>query len=191
MRLAIILGIAVAAVVAAGCAGTKPVPLVDDSAVRAAADEEARRKADEWARAQAEARAKAEAEAAAREARLRAEAGAVTQEVGPLGPVYFDYDDFQIRQDQQDVLAGQAEQLKGNPQTKLTLEGHCDERGTIEYNLALGQRRANSVKFYLVRAGVAADRLGLVSYGKQRPADAGHSEAAWAKNRRVEFVAAQ
>ena len=73
---------------------------------------------------------------------------------------------------------------------KVSVEGHCDERGTVEYNLALGQKRADSAKSFLVKAGIAADRLKTVSYGKERPADTGHSEAAWAKNRRVEIVAA-
>jgi peptidoglycan-associated lipoprotein len=67
------------------------------------------------------------------------------------------------------------------------LEGHCDERGTVEYNLSLGEKRAKAVKDYLVGLGISADRLSIISYGKERPADPGHNEEAWAKNRRVEF----
>jgi peptidoglycan-associated lipoprotein len=105
--------------------------------------------------------------------------------------VYFDFDRYTLREDQKVVLVGQAERIKASPKSKLILEGHCDERGTIEYNLALGQKRADSVKSFLVKSGVAAGQLTTVSYGKERPADPGHHEAAWAKNRRVELVPAE
>jgi peptidoglycan-associated lipoprotein len=75
-----------------------------------------------------------------------------------------------------------------NSQEKIVIEGHCDERGTAEYNIALGERRAKSVKRYLINLGVDSSQLSTISYGEERPADPGHNEAAWAKNRRAEFV---
>jgi len=189
-RVVLMCGLAAAALSFTGCAGNKPAPPPAET-VTAPTDEDAKRKAEEWARQQAEARAAAEREAAAREARLRADADAAAKAARSLSAVYFDYDDAQIRQDQVDALSEHAAKLKAVADVKLTLEGHCDERGTIEYNLALGQKRANSVKFFLVRAGVEPERLNLVSYGEQRPADPGHNEAAWSRNRRVEFAAQQ
>ncbi len=106
-----------------------------------------------------------------------------------LKPVYFDYDSEGLGDAALGVLAANAQWLKSHAGVRVQVEGHCDERGTIEYNLALGQRRARSVKDHLVRLGVAADRLDLISYGKERPAVDGHDEAAWAKNRRAEFRA--
>ncbi len=106
-----------------------------------------------------------------------------------LKPVYFDYDSEGLGDAALGVLSANAQWLKAHPGVRVQVEGHCDERGTIEYNLALGQRRARSVKDHLVRLGVAGDRLDLISYGKERPAVDGHDEAAWAKNRRVEFRA--
>jgi peptidoglycan-associated lipoprotein len=78
--------------------------------------------------------------------------------------------------------------LKKYPKVKVQIEGHCDERGTIEYNLALGERRANSTKKYLISLGISADRISTISYGKERPLDPGHNEEAWAKNRRAHIV---
>jgi peptidoglycan-associated lipoprotein len=98
--------------------------------------------------------------------------------------VYFDLDKSNIRSDQRATLENQAAWLKSYPQVRMTIEGHCDERGTREYNLALGERRANSVKDFLVALGINPDRLQTVSYGKERPVALGHDEAAWAQNRR-------
>jgi peptidoglycan-associated lipoprotein len=78
--------------------------------------------------------------------------------------------------------------LRKNPQWQVTVEGHCDERGTAEYNLALGERRALAARTYLVSLGIPADKVKTVSYGKEFPFDAGHDEAAWTKNRRAHFV---
>lgn len=103
--------------------------------------------------------------------------------------VYFDLDKYDIRPDAKPLLAEAARLMRQYPQISLRLEGHCDERGTVEYNLALGERRANAVRDYLVGLGVERSRLATVSYGKERPADIGHDEAAWARNRRVEFWA--
>jgi peptidoglycan-associated lipoprotein len=106
----------------------------------------------------------------------------------PLKPVFFDYDSSDLTGDGQNVLKADAEVLKSNPTWAITIEGHCDERGTAEYNLALGERRAVAARAYLVSLGISADRLKTVSYGKEFPFDPGHDEAAWAKNRRAHFV---
>ena len=110
------------------------------------------------------------------------------QAPAPLKDVFFDYDKASIRDDQKAALTDNAGWLKGNTGAKVLLEGHCDERGTAEYNLALGERRAKAVKDYLVAAGVAADRVSTISYGKERPFVLGHDESAWKWNRRGHFV---
>jgi peptidoglycan-associated lipoprotein len=103
--------------------------------------------------------------------------------------VYFDFDKSDLRQDARDVLSKNAETiLKSLAGAKIQIEGHCDERGSAEYNLALGERRAKSVQKYLTTLGVKGDTLSTISYGKEKPAVAGSDEAAWAKNRRAEFV---
>jgi peptidoglycan-associated lipoprotein len=106
----------------------------------------------------------------------------------PLKPVFFDYDSAELSPAAKSALDENAGVLKKYGTWMLTIEGHCDERGTPEYNLALGERRAVAALTYLVALGVAADRLRTVSYGKEFPFDAGHDEAAWAKNRRAHFV---
>lgn len=103
--------------------------------------------------------------------------------------VYFDFDKSDLRQDARDVLSKNAETiLKSLAGAKIKIEGHCDERGSAEYNLALGERRATSVQKYLTTLGVKGDSLSIISYGKEKPAVVGSDEAAWAKNRRAEFV---
>ncbi len=104
-----------------------------------------------------------------------------------MKPVYFDFDKSNLRPDAIEQLNKNGEVMKKNLEFVYQLAGHCDERGTQEYNLALGERRALSVRDYLISVGVPADRLVTISYGEEKPADAGHDEAAWAKNRRVEF----
>ena len=106
----------------------------------------------------------------------------------PLKPVFFDYDSAELSPAAKSALDENAGVLKKYGAWVLTIEGHCDERGTPEYNLALGERRAVAARTYLVALGVAADRLRTVSYGKEFPFDAGHDEGAWAKNRRAHFV---
>ena len=105
-----------------------------------------------------------------------------------LKPAFFDYDKADLRGDARDVLAANAAWLKSHPTILFTIEGHCDERGTAQYNLALGDRRANAAKEYLVSLGIASDRITAISYGKEKPLDTGHSEEAWAKNRRAHIV---
>jgi peptidoglycan-associated lipoprotein len=126
------------------------------------------------------------------EERIRAEAAAKQAEMMRRKfineDVYFDYDSSAITEYAQGVLAAKAEWLRANPSSYALIEGHCDERGTNEYNLALGDRRANTVKNYLVALGISSQRLRTVSYGEERPANPAHTEEAWAKNRRAHFV---
>lgn len=102
--------------------------------------------------------------------------------------VYFEFDSSALMSDAQDVLRRKAAWLRENADVSVIVEGHCDERGTNEYNMALGDRRAESAKQYLMDLGISAQRLQTISYGEERPVDPGHNEAAWAKNRRAHFV---
>jgi len=97
--------------------------------------------------------------------------------------VYFDFDRSDIRADAQPILAGQAEWLQRYPAVRVRIEGNCDERGTREYNFALGARRADAVRDFLVDHGIAPGRIATISYGKEQPIDPGHDETAWAKDR--------
>ncbi len=106
----------------------------------------------------------------------------------PLKPLFYGLDQSEVDAAGQQVLQGNADVLKKYGSWQITVEGHCDERGTAEYNLALGERRAVAARNYLVSLGIAADRIKTVSYGKEFPFDAAHTEAAWAKNRRAHFV---
>lgn len=105
--------------------------------------------------------------------------------------VYFDYDKSDIKADAKPVLEKKAEFLRAHSQYKVNIEGYCDERGTNEYNMALGERRAKAAMKYLNALGISANRMSTISYGEERPADPGHNEAAWAKNRRAEFKLAK
>jgi len=108
-----------------------------------------------------------------------------------LKSIYFDYDKALLTDEARRTLNENAAWLKANAGSRLMIEGHCDERGTSEYNLALGDRRAKSVRDYLVAAGVDGGRLRTISYGKERPLDPGHDEAAWRANRRAQFTLSQ
>jgi peptidoglycan-associated lipoprotein len=103
--------------------------------------------------------------------------------------IFFDYDKANLREDARLTLEGNARSLVQHPEVKVLLEGHCDERGTVEYNLALGDRRAQSVKDFLVEFGVDARRVTTISYGEERPFAQGHDESAWSQCRRVHFAA--
>ncbi len=105
-----------------------------------------------------------------------------------LKDIHFDFDRYNVRVGEAEILRENSALLKKYPGMKLQIEGHCDERGTGEYNLALGERRANSVKKYLASLGVEPGRISTISYGEERPFDQGHNEEAWAKNRRAHFV---
>ncbi len=106
-----------------------------------------------------------------------------------LRRIHFDTDKWNIREDAREILKKNAEILKEHPDLNIVIEGHCDERNTEEYNLALGERRAEATKDYLVKLGVDADRIFTISYGEERPIAFGHDEESWQKNRRAEFKA--
>ena len=105
-----------------------------------------------------------------------------------LKDIHFEFDKYDIRRVDEEILKENAVLLKKNPKMKVQIEGHCDERGTVEYNLALGERRASNTKKYLVFLGIPSDRISTISYGKERPLDKGHHEEAWARNRRAHVV---
>jgi peptidoglycan-associated lipoprotein len=110
---------------------------------------------------------------------------------GGLNDIFFDFDKYAIRAGDAEILKKDLDWFKMNPGKKVRIEGHCDERGTVEYNLVLGQKRADSTKGYLVNLGVDGKMLETVSYGKERPFEPAHNEAAWAKNRRAHFLPVQ
>ncbi|MEW6584881.1 MAG: peptidoglycan-associated lipoprotein Pal [Nitrospirota bacterium] len=110
------------------------------------------------------------------------------EERGLFEDVYFDYDKYDVRDDAKPILQKVASWLLKNTKAKLSVEGHCDERGTNEYNLALGDRRAKAVRDYLIALGVGSGRIEMVSYGEEKPACAEQTESCWAKNRRSHFV---
>ena len=103
-------------------------------------------------------------------------------------PAFFDFDSFALRDDARTALDRDARMLRDNRGTHVTIEGHCDERGTVEYNQALGEKRAQAARDYLVAAGIEASRIQIISYGKERPFAEGHDESAWQQNRRSHFV---
>jgi peptidoglycan-associated lipoprotein len=111
------------------------------------------------------------------------------REVPALDDIYFDFDKSDIRPDAVRMLDANIDWMKSHPTALILIEGHCDERGTNEYNLALGERRAQATLKYLVSRGVAESRITTISYGEERPVCAGHTEACWAKNRRAHFLA--
>jgi peptidoglycan-associated lipoprotein len=114
-----------------------------------------------------------------------------TGEGGPLADIRFEYDSATLTDEARSTLEKHALWLQGHRDTRVTVEGHCDERGTVEYNLALGEQRARAARDYLASLGVAAERLRVVSYGKERPLDPGTGEASWARNRRAHFAVSQ
>ncbi len=113
--------------------------------------------------------------------------GMVFADTSKLQDVYFDFDRSDIKPDTRRILAENAEWLRKHRAVKVQIEGHCDERGTVEYNLALGQRRAASVRKYLVALGINPGKVFTISYGEEQPVDPRHSESAWAENRRAHF----
>lgn len=179
MKLRLVVALALVAVVGiTGCRRAAPeaapppvTPTSDDGAARARADSIA---AAELARRQAE------------ERELRAQMARAQEILSNV--VHFEYDSFQLDNAAEERLRTKAAIMRANPSLELRLEGHADERGSTEYNLALGQRRAEAVRTFLAGYGVDANRLATISYGKERPAVAGSTESAWAQNRRAEFV---
>lgn len=161
-----LLAVMLCAALLAGCAGTpeEAAPVEDKSAAETKAAED---------RAAAEARALAEAERA-----------------GLLGKtrIYFEFDSSAIDDEGRAIVEAHAAHLANNPGIRVTLEGHCDERGTREYNLGLGERRAQAVQQLMSALGVGGNRITTVSFGEEKPIDPDHNESAWRQNRRVEIV---
>ena len=158
-------------------------PQVDDAA-KAAAEKKA---AEDAAAAKAAADAAA-ARAAAEEAAAKERAA---KEAAGLKTIYFDFDKSFVRDDAKAIMKANAAWLKANPKAKVRIEGNCDERGTIEYNQALGQRRAASAKKYLTDLGISGKRISLISYGKEKPVCKEATEDCWQQNRRADLVAAE
>lgn len=152
--------------------------------VESDAEREARERALREAQLREQERQRAEQERAAKK---QAEEAAVASLEG-FDFIYFDFDKYAVRPDARETLKKVADWLNANPDAKLVIEGNTDERGTVEYNLALGERRAKAAADYLVALGIDKDRLSIVSYGKEKPIDPGHNEEAWAKNRNAHFV---
>jgi peptidoglycan-associated lipoprotein len=169
-----------------GCA-KKPEPVVEPDM---SAYEDSLRKAyeDSLAEAQRLAREREEAERLAREEAERLAREAENAAKASLQIIYFDFDRYNLRTDARAAAEFDAGVLAEYTDWLVTIEGHCDERGTDEYNLALGERRANTVKEFLVNYGIDAVRLSTVSYGEERPANMGHNEDAWSLNRRAVLV---
>jgi len=120
------------------------------------------------------------------ESELREQQREIAQrDVGSM--IFFAFDSYELSPESRNVLAAKADALKKYPLFNIVIEGHCDERGTSEYNLALGERRAKAAQQFLNQLGITETRMSLVSYGKERPFEKGHDEAAWSKNRRDEF----
>ena len=119
---------------------------------------------------------------------LRKGQSTATPASSPLKDVFFDYDRYDLRGDAREVLRANADWLKKNPSARIEIEGHCDERGTSEYNLALGAKRAQSAKDYLATLGIAGDRLSTISYGEEIPVCKQLTEDCWRQNRRARFV---
>lgn len=164
----------------------------EDVAAKAKAEAAARAKAEAEAKARAEAeaaaKAKAEADAKAREEAAKTTAEAKAKEEFRLEDIHFDLDKYDIKEKDREILNSLGEWLAKNKNVKIQIEGHCDERGTNEYNLALGDRRANNTKQYLVTLGVSAGRISTVSYGEEKPLCEESNEDCWFKNRRGHFV---
>jgi peptidoglycan-associated lipoprotein len=156
----------------------------------AMSEEEARRLAEEEARRRELERQAAIREESLKEDELRAEGERMqsAREIFENEDVYFEFDSASLSAEAQEILRAKAEWLRANPSARVLIEGHCDERGTNEYNLALGDRRAYSSRAFLADLGIDDSRLSIISYGEEQPIDSRSSEEAWAKNRRAHFV---
>ncbi len=187
--LVVLAGLVTAGAVACGGKPAPETPAPQANADSIAAAEKARQ--DSIAAAEAAARAREEAEriASQRTADSLAALGRSTEAVRTMlaSMIHFDYDKANIRPDDAGTLDQKVGILQANGNARIRVAGHCDERGSDEYNLALGNRRATSAKQYLVSHGIDAGRIETQSYGKERPLDPGHNEEAWSKNRRDEF----
>jgi len=156
------------------------------------ADDEAARRAKEAADREAALKEQAAKDEAARKAAAARAAWAKKNAEAlvdlNIQNIYYDYDKSSIRPDAREILKANAEIFMKNSSSKIVVEGHCDERGTAEYNMALGERRAQEAKQYLINLGIDASRIETISYGKERPLDNRSIEEAWAQNRRAQFL---
>jgi peptidoglycan-associated lipoprotein len=173
---------------AGGCTKSK----ISSEPATLSAEEEAARRAEEEARQKELARQKALAEENLREESLSSQRASEREqdekERFENEDIYFDFDSIQLTPEAMDILAKKGKWLRDNPSVRVTIEGHCDNRGTNEYNLALGEGRAQSAKTFLMDLGIDISRLNTISYGEERPLDPLQTEMAWAKNRRAHFV---
>ena len=160
---------------------TQEMKAEEDAEAKAKAEEEARRKAEE------EARAEAERQARLRELKMRQELADAIR-IFESENIYFAFDKSDLTGESKATLKKKADWLKANSGLSVRIAGHCDERGTNEYNLALGERRAHAAKKFIMALGISGNRISTISYGEERPADPAHNEGAWAKNRRDEFA---
>ena len=174
---------------AAGCTKSK---ISSEPVTMSTAEEEAARKAEEEARQRELARQKALAEENLKEENIDAtmisERAQAEKDQFENEDIYFEFDSIQLTPEAQELLLKKAKYLRANPTATVIIEGHCDNRGTNEYNLALGEGRAQSAKTFLMDLGIDISRLNTLSYGEERPLDPQQTERAWAKNRRAHFV---
>ena len=168
----------------AGCSSTTTPDKPEPSAAAAATPAETKQKVDSGKTTESTTKAPP---SSSLDALQRGESTA-TPASSPLKDVYFDFDRYDLRADSREILKANSAWLKANASAQVQIEGHCDERGTTEYNVALGSRRAESVKDYLVTLGTSADRLSTISYGEEVPVCREQTEECWQKNRRVRFV---
>jgi peptidoglycan-associated lipoprotein len=186
--LAVLLAVSVTVSISA-CAKKK---ISSEPAPAATAEEEARRRADEEAQQRARERQQALQEEELGEERLSESMAAERTESAKTifenEDIQFEFDSIRLTPIAQEILTKKAQWLRANPNAKVTIEGHCDNRGTNEYNLALGEGRAQSAKAFLVDLGIDPSRLNTISYGEERPIDRAQTEDAWARNRRAHFV---
>jgi len=184
LSMALIVFIVSLALAMGGCAKKEPImkePVGVTAPDAAKAEAEAKAAAAEAARQEQEVLRQKELKAKAQREKLLAEAAT-------FGDVYFDFDKYDLKPSAREVLSRLGDWLLEQKDFEIAVEGHCDERGTKEYNLALGERRAEAAKAYLVNLGVDAMRITTISYGEELPLDPGHNEEAWSKNRRDHFV---
>ena len=171
--LALVLGLAVSLSGIYGCAGKKKPPEEQEKAIQAPE----KKPAPPAPRVERQRRRTVEEKPAPTEIKFQT--------------IYFDFDKSDIKPDQRSSLSRNADLMMKNNSLRILIGGHCDERGTNEYNLALGQRRADSVQRFLVDYGISSSRIQTISYGEERPVDSGHNESAWSKNRRCELTTIQ
>ena len=184
VKLALLLGI----VFVAGCAKKTALQEPVLQKERGVAKEQAAMEQEAAEEKAVAAKAAEEKAAAAKAAEERAAAAKAARELYEFRDVNFDFDKFNLREEAREILKKHAEWLGKNKDVMIVVEGHCDERGTTEYNLALGERRASAAVRFLVDMGIDARRIQTISYGEELPLDPGHNEEAWAKNRRAHFV---